>query len=100
MVEGDRMLNIEGSQDLKNFDESGAGAVGLYRTESLFIRQNAFPMRRQYTEYAAVVRAAGGQLCNHAKFDMGGQVIVKDTETADRSFMGFRAIRLCRQPGF
>ena len=67
------MLNIEGSQDLKNFEESGAGAVGLYRTESLFIRQNAFPDETtQYTEYAAVVRAAGGQPVTMRSLDMGG----------------------------
>ena len=95
--EVDLMLNIEGSQDLTNFDESGASAVGLYRTESLFIRQNAFPDETtQYTEYAAVVRAAGGQPVTMRSLDMGGdKLLSKDAETADRSFMGFRAIRLC-----
>lgn len=95
--EVDTMLNIEGSHDLENFSESGAGGVGLYRTESLFIQKNAYPDEAtQYHEYAAVVRAAAGQAVTMRSLDMGGdKLLSKDTETADRSFMGFRAIRLC-----
>ena len=95
--EVDMMLNIEGSQDLKNFSESGAGGVGLYRTESLYIRKNDYPDEAtQYSEYAAVVQAAAGSPVTMRSLDMGGdKLLSKDTDTADRSFMGFRAIRFC-----
>lgn len=95
--EVDMMLNIEGSQDLKNFSESGAGGVGLYRTESLFIRKNDYPDEAtQYSEYAAVVQAAAGSPVTMRSLDMGGdKLLSKDSDTADRSFMGFRAIRFC-----
>ena len=87
------MLNIEGSR-FENFEESGAGVVGLYRTESLFIRQTLSPMRRRSIEYAAVVRAAGGQPVTMRSLIWGDKLLSKDTETRI-ALMGFRAIRLC-----
>jgi phosphoenolpyruvate-protein phosphotransferase (PTS system enzyme I) len=91
------MANIEGVCDMKDFSQTGAEGVGLFRTEGVFLRHHGYPDEpTQYEEYATVVRAAGDTPVIIRTLDIGGdKTLGAESVEDDDSFMGFRAIRFC-----
>lgn len=88
--------NIGGPEDLPDALGMRVAAVGLYRTENLFLRLDGWPDEEvQYAEYAAVVRAAEGRPVTFRTLDIGGDKHLGDSEPEANPFMGFRALRLC-----
>ena len=52
--------NADTTEEVEKAIDSNCLGVGLYRTESLFLRKNELPSEdEQYQEYASMVRAAG-----------------------------------------
>jgi phosphotransferase system enzyme I (PtsI) len=88
--------NIGGPEDLEDARLYCAQGVGLYRTENLYLRLDAWPTEaEQFAEYAAVVRAAQGKLVTFRTLDLGGDKRLGDLTDEANPFMGYRAIRLC-----
>ncbi len=88
--------NIGGPEDLEDARLYCAQGVGLYRTENLYLRLDAWPTEaEQYEEYAEVVRAAKGRLVTFRTLDLGGDKRLGDLNDEANPFMGYRAIRLC-----
>jgi phosphotransferase system enzyme I (PtsI) len=88
--------NIGGPEDMEDMSRYYAHGVGLYRTENLFLRLDAWPSEEeQYQEYAAVVKQANGKIITFRTLDLGGDKRVGDLTDEANPFMGYRAIRLC-----
>ena len=88
--------NIGGPEDLEDARLYCAQGVGLYRTENLYLRLDAWPTEaQQYVEYAEVVRQAQGRLVTFRTLDLGGDKRLGDLTDEANPFMGYRAIRLC-----
>lgn len=88
--------NIGGPEDLEDARLYCAQGVGLYRTENLYLRLDAWPTEaQQYSEYAEVVRQAHGRLVTFRTLDLGGDKRLGDLTDEANPFMGYRAIRLC-----
>ncbi len=90
------LANIGGPEDMEDARTYVAHGVGLYRTENLFLRLDAWPSEEeQYVEYSDVVRQAHGQLVTFRTLDLGGDKKLGDLTDEANPFMGYRAIRLC-----
>ena len=93
------MANIEGLQDVQKIRECGASGVGLFRTESLFLRKNAFPSEEeQFEEYKNIVQRMAPDPVIIRTIDLGGDKLIQHLTglfAEANPFMGFRAIRLC-----
>lgn len=88
--------NIGGPEDLEDARLYCAQGVGLYRTENLYLRLDAWPTEdEQFAEYAEVVRRAQGRLVTFRTLDLGGDKRLGDLTDEANPFMGYRAIRLC-----
>ena len=88
--------NIGGPEDLEDARLYCAQGVGLYRTENLYLRLDAWPTEaEQYEEYAEVVREARGRLVTFRTLDLGGDKRLGDLTDEANPFMGYRASRLC-----
>jgi phosphotransferase system enzyme I (PtsI) len=78
--------------------EFGCLGVGLYRTESLFLKTNSLPSEEdQYQEYLSMVEASEGKQITIRTLDLGGDKLLQgwNHEKEANPFMGFRAIRYC-----
>jgi phosphotransferase system enzyme I (PtsI) len=76
----------------------GAEAVGLYRTEFLFMGQSHIPDEEtQYNAYKAVVEAMQGRPVVIRTLDIGGDKELSYLELPKEMnpFLGYRAIRIC-----
>ena len=90
--------NADTVDEISRIVETDSEGVGLYRTESLFLRQNALPSEdEQYEEYAAMVKASSPKPITIRTLDLGGDKILDAwaKEQEENPFMGFRAIRYC-----
>ncbi len=88
--------NIGGPEDMMGVQEYYAHGVGLYRTENLFLRLDAWPSEEdQFDEYVEVVRQAQGKMVTFRTLDLGGDKRLGDLTDEANPFMGYRAIRLC-----
>ena len=90
--------NADTVDEISRILETDSEGVGLYRTESLFLRQNALPSEdEQYEEYAAMVKASASKPITIRTLDLGGDKILDAwaKEQEENPFMGFRAIRYC-----
>ncbi|MEL0004429.1 MAG: phosphoenolpyruvate--protein phosphotransferase [Opitutales bacterium] len=90
--------NADTVDEISRIVETDSEGVGLYRTESLFLRQNALPSEdEQYEEYAAMVKASVPKPITIRTLDLGGDKILDAwaKEQEENPFMGFRAIRYC-----
>ncbi len=90
--------NADTVDEISRIVETDSEGVGLYRTESLFLRQNALPSEdEQYEEYAAMVKASAPKPITIRTLDLGGDKILDAwaKEQEENPFMGFRAIRYC-----
>ena len=78
--------------------EMGAEAVGLFRTEFLFLdRQSAPDEDEQYAAYRAAAEALDHRPLTIRTLDVGGDKPLPYVKMAPEAnpFLGFRAIRLC-----
>ena len=88
------MVNIEGSKDLQSSQQEYSDGIGLFRTESIYLKENGMPSEDlQYKEYASVVELAKGKPVIIRTLDIGGDKLIHGVH--DDSFLGLRAIRFC-----
>ena len=90
--------NADTVDEISSIMDTDSKGVGLYRTESLFLRQNALPSEdEQFEEYAAMVKASAPKPITIRTLDLGGDKILDAwaKEQEENPFMGFRAIRYC-----
>ncbi|WP_053362002.1 phosphoenolpyruvate--protein phosphotransferase [Bacillus sp. FJAT-27251] len=90
--------NIGTPKDLKGVVENGGEAVGLYRTEFLYMDRDQLPTEEeQYTAYKAVLEGMGGKPVVVRTLDIGGdkELPYLNLPKEMNPFLGYRAIRLC-----
>ena len=92
-------MNIDGPREADQVQRLNADGVGLYRTEGVFLRDNALVSEdNQFEEYKAVVEAMGGRAVTFRTFDLGGDKLITSggfSSKESNPFMGLRAIRYC-----
>ena len=90
--------NIGTPKDTAGVLDNGGEAVGLYRTEFLYMGREEFPSEeQQYEAYAAVLKAMEGKPTVVRTLDIGGdkELSYLDLPKELNPFLGLRAIRLC-----
>lgn len=89
--------NVGLAADAQRAATEGADAVGLLRTELLFLDRTSAPDEEEQVEaYRAVCRAVGGRPVTLRLLDVGGDKAVAylDVPREDNPFLGLRGIRL------
>lgn len=100
-VDGHRIemaANIGTPEEAIGLVAKGAEAVGLYRTEFLFMSRSEMPDEQtQYEAYRAVLEAMEGRPVVIRTLDIGGdkELPYLDLPHEMNPFLGYRAIRLC-----
>lgn len=94
------MANIELPEDLVQARENGAGGVGLFRTEFLFLNRDGLPTEdEQFEAYRAVATGMKGQPVTIRTFDLGAdkhkQGLDGLSRVAPNPALGLRAVRFC-----
>lgn len=90
--------NIGTPRDLEALHRNDAEAVGLYRTEFLFMDRTSMPSEdEQYQAYSEVVKGLKGKNCIIRTLDIGGdkKLDYLDIGNEANPFLGYRAIRIC-----
>ncbi|HCJ4461193.1 TPA: phosphoenolpyruvate--protein phosphotransferase [Listeria innocua] len=90
--------NIGTPNDLEGVISNGGEAVGLYRTEFLYMGRDNFPTEEeQFEAYKVVVSGMDGKSVVVRTLDIGGDKTLPYLELPEEMnpFLGFRAIRLC-----
>jgi phosphoenolpyruvate-protein phosphotransferase len=96
-VEVELLANVNGTADAALATRVGASAVGLYRTEYLFLTHPSVPdEEEQVAAYRSVIAAAPNQAVTIRMLDVGGdkQVSYLSDQREANPFMGWRSIRL------
>ncbi|MCL2872212.1 MAG: phosphoenolpyruvate--protein phosphotransferase [Betaproteobacteria bacterium] len=106
-VEVTLLANIEASDDLDKVLDSGAQGIGLFRSEFLYLHQDALPDEdTQFEAYREVVEGMEGRPVTLRTLDLGADKMRGGIDSlarvAPNPAMGLRAIRLCfaEQPLF
>ena len=92
------LANADSQEEVELGIQNDCQGIGLFRTESIFLRKNQIPSEdEQYMEYAKIVDAAQGRFVTIRTLDIGGDKVLSGVSNADEQnpFMGFRAIRYC-----
>lgn len=92
--------NIGTPNDMAGVKENGAEAVGLYRTEFLYMNSSDFPTEdEQFEAYKEVIEGMDGKQTIIRTMDIGGDKHLDYWELPDEMnpFLGVRAIRLSLQ---
>lgn len=92
--------NIGTPNDMKGVKENGAEAIGLYRTEFLYMDSKDFPSEEaQFDAYKKVIEDMDGKQTIIRTCDIGGDKHLDywDLPEEMNPFLGVRAIRLCFQ---
>ena len=92
------LANADSPEEVTKGIENGCEGVGLFRTESIFLRKNAIPNEdQQFEEYQKLIKVAEGKPVTIRTLDLGGDKILDSIgrEKEENPFMGFRAIRYC-----
>ena len=90
--------NIGTPADLEGVKNNGGEAVGLYRTEFLYMGRDQLPTEdEQFKAYKAVLEGMGDKPVVVRTLDIGGdkELPYLDLPKEMNPFLGFRAIRLC-----
>lgn len=90
--------NIGTPKDLDGVLKNGAEAVGLYRTEFLYMDSENFPTEdEQYDAYKAVLEGMNGKPVVVRTMDIGGDKELPYLKLPKEMnpFLGYRAIRIC-----
>src|SRR5699024_276823 len=85
-------------EDVVGVLDNGGEAVGLYRTEFLYMDKNELPTEdEQYEAYKTVLEQMNGQPVVVRTLDVGGdkEINYLDLPKEMNPFLGFRAIRFC-----
>ncbi len=91
------LLNAGLSVDLPHIEDTGAGGIGLFRTELQFMVAPNFPRTsEQYALYRAVLDAAGDKPVTFRTLDIGGDKVLPYMRNVEEEnpALGWRAIRL------
>jgi phosphotransferase system enzyme I (PtsP) len=92
------MMNAGLAVDLPQLAESGAGGIGLFRTELQFMVASTFPRAEaQEKLYRDVMDAARGKPVTFRTIDIGGDKVLpyfKSVSNEENPALGWRAIRL------
>ncbi len=91
--------NVSTAQELAPAFERGADAIGLFRTEMLFMDRPAAPSEdEQFEIYSAALRAARGRPVILRTFDIGGDKPVPYLNLPEERnpFLGLRGVRVYR----
>jgi phosphotransferase system enzyme I (PtsP) len=91
------MINAGLLVDLPHIAETGAGGIGLFRTELQFMIATAMPrISEQLSLYRAVLDAAGDKPVTFRTLDIGGDKVLPymRAEPEENPALGWRAIRL------
>ena len=91
------MINAGLSVDLPHIEDTGAGGIGLFRTELQFMVAPSFPRTtEQYSLYRAVLDAAGDKPVTFRTLDIGGDKVLPYMRNVEEEnpALGWRAIRL------
>ncbi|WP_075567609.1 phosphoenolpyruvate--protein phosphotransferase [Streptococcus timonensis] len=89
--------NIGTPKDVEGVNENGAEAVGLYRTEFLYMDSQDFPTEDdQYEAYKAVLEGMNGKPVVVRTMDIGGdkELPYFDLPKEMNPFLGYRALRI------
>ena len=89
--------NIGTPKDVEGVNDNGAEAVGLYRTEFLYMDSQDFPTEDdQYEAYKAVLEGMNGKPVVVRTMDIGGdkELPYFDLPKEMNPFLGFRALRI------
>ena len=92
--------NIGTPNDMKGVKENGAEAIGLYRTEFLYMNSKDFPYEEaQFDAYKEVIEDMDGKQTIIRTCDIGGDKHLDywDLPEEMNPFLGVRAIRLSMQ---
>lgn len=90
--------NIGTPKDLDGVRNNGAEAIGLYRTEFLYMDSPDFPTEEdQYKAYKAVLEGMNGKPVVVRTMDIGGdkELPYLTLPHEMNPFLGYRAIRIC-----
>lgn len=93
--------NIGGIKDVNSVLENDAEAVGLFRTEFLYMDNDHWPTEEeQFEAYKAVTEAMQGKKVIIRTLDIGGDKSLQYFKFPEEMnpFLGYRAIRLCLDP--
>ncbi len=91
------MINAGLSVDLPHIEDTGAGGIGLFRTELQFMVAPSFPRTsEQYSLYRAVLDAAGDKPVTFRTLDIGGDKVLPYMRNVEEEnpALGWRAIQL------
>ena len=91
------MINAGLLVDLPHLEDTGAGGIGLFRTELQFMIASAMPrVGDQLALYRAVLDAAGDKPVTFRTLDIGGDKVLPYMrhEAEENPALGWRAIRL------
>lgn len=89
--------NIGTPKDVEDVNDNGAEAVGLYRTEFLYMDSQDFPTEEdQYEAYKAVLEGMNGKPVVVRTMDIGGdkELPYFDLPKEMNPFLGYRALRI------
>ena len=92
------LANADSSDEVRKSNDHDCQGVGLFRTESIFLRKNEIPSEEdQFNEYRQIVETANPLPVTIRTLDLGGDKILDSIgrEKEENPFMGFRAIRYC-----
>ncbi|GCD11115.1 phosphoenolpyruvate--protein phosphotransferase [Clostridium tagluense] len=90
--------NIGSVEDLESVLKNGAEAIGLFRTEFLYMSKTALPTEEeQFETYKSVLEKMGGKPVIIRTLDIGGDKKLDYLPMKEEMnpFLGYRAIRLC-----
>jgi phosphotransferase system enzyme I (PtsI) len=89
--------NIELPSDLDDVKENGAGGIGLFRSEFLFLNRDNLPdEEEQFIAYKTVAEGMKGLPVTIRTFDLGADKQLNGAKrVASNPALGLRAIRLC-----
>jgi len=94
------LANIDMAEEAPDVLAAGAGGIGLYRTEYLFLRQGRFPTENeQYKRYRQVAETLAPRPLIIRTFDLGGEKYFAGIHQAaeQNPALGWRAIRVSLQ---
>jgi phosphotransferase system enzyme I (PtsI) len=92
--------NIELPDDLAQTIESGAGGIGLFRSEFLFLNREGLPTEdEQFAAYRQVAEGMGGKPVTIRTFDLGADKqaagLAGLSRVSPNPALGLRAVRFC-----
>lgn len=91
------MANVELLEEIPSVLECGAEAIGLFRTEFLYLDRDDLPSEEeQYQDAVTTLRALGGRLVTFRTLDLGGDKLSAGLRIAPgpNPALGLRGIRL------